>query len=60
MSTGMYYVDVGLVIAVFVGIFWWMLSLSTRSRAQRKLEMSSNKIEHQPWDDDKAGGRGNR
>ena len=60
MSTGLHYVDVGLVIAVFVGIFWWILSLTTKPRAQRNLELSSKKIAHQPWDDDKAGGRGNR
>ena len=60
MSTGLHYLDAGLVIAVFVGVFWWMYSLSTKSRAQRKLELSSKKVARQPWDDDKAGGRGNR
>ena len=60
MSTGLHYLDLGLVIAVFAGIFWWMYALSTKSHAQRKLELSSRKIAHQPWDDDKAGGRGNR
>ena len=60
MSTGLLYVDAGLVIAIFVGILWWIFSLSTKSRAQRKLELSSRKIARQPWVDDKAGGRGNR
>ena len=60
MSTGLHFLDLGLVVAVFAGIFWWMYALSTKSHAQRKLELSSRKIAHQPWDDDKAGGRGNR
>ena len=60
MSTGLHFLDLGLVVALFAGIFWWMYSLSTKSHAQRKLELSSRKIAHQPWDDDKAGGRGNR
>ena len=60
MSTGLQYLDIGIAITVFVGIFWWMYSLSTKSHTQRKLELSSTKIAHQPWDDDTAGGRGNR
>jgi len=60
MSTGLHYLDLGLLVAAFAGIFWWMYALSTKSHAQRKLELSSRKIAHQPWDDDKAGGRGNR
>ncbi len=60
MSTGMHYLDVGLIVAVFVGIFWWMYSLSSRSHAQRKQERISKTIARQPWDDDKGGGRGNR
>ena len=60
MSTGLHYLDVGLVAAVFFAIFWWMYSLSSRSHAQRKQERISQKIARQPWDDDKAGGRGNR
>jgi len=60
MSTGLHYLDLGIGIAVFAGIFWWMFSLSTKSSAQRKLELSTRKIARQPWDDDKAGGRGNR
>lgn len=60
MSTGLHYLDLGIGIAVFGGIFWWMFFLSTKSNAQRKLELSAKKIARQPWDDDKAGGRGNR
>ena len=60
MTTGLHYLDVGLVIAVFAGIFWWMYALSTKSQAQRKQERMSQRIARQPWDDDKAGGRGNR
>jgi len=60
MSTGLNYVDLGIGIAVFVGVFWWMFSLCVKSGAQRKLELSTKKIARQPWDDDKAGGRGNR
>jgi len=60
MSTGLHYLDLGIGIAVFGWIFWWMYSLSTKSSAQRKLELSSQRIARQPWDEDKAGGRGNR
>ena len=60
MSTGLHYLDLGIGIAVFAGIFWWMFSLSTKSRAQRKQELRTTKNARQPWDDDKAGGRGNR
>ena len=60
MSTGLHYLDLGIGIAVFVGIFWWMVSLSTKSSAQRRQELSAKAIARQPWDDDKAGGRGNR
>jgi hypothetical protein len=60
MSTGLHYLDVGIGIAVFLGVFWWMYSLSTKSSAQRKLELGAKKSAHQPWDNDKASGRGNR
>jgi hypothetical protein len=60
MNNGLNYLDLGIGIAVFVGIFWWMFVLTTKSRAQRKLDMSGKKITGQPWDDDKSGGRGNR
>ena len=60
MSNGLHFLEVALVIAVFVGIFWWMYSLTAKSPARRRHEPSSKKIAPQPWDDDKAGGRGNR
>lgn len=60
MSTGLHYLDLGIVIALFAGIFWWMFALSTKSSAQRKQELSARAVARQPWDDDKPGGRGNR
>jgi hypothetical protein len=60
MSTGLHYLDLGIGIAVFVGIFWWMYVLTSKSRAQRKLALSSNKVARQPWDEDGGRGRGNR
>jgi hypothetical protein len=60
MSTGLHYLDVGLVAALFVGVFWWMYSLSFKSRAERKRERDAMTAVRQPWEDDKAGGRGNR
>jgi hypothetical protein len=60
MSTGLHYLDLGIGIAVFAWIFWWVFSLTTKSSAQRKLELSTKAIARQPWDDDKPGGRGNR
>jgi len=47
-------------IVVFLGIFWWMYSLSTKTHAQRKQELSTRRIARQPWDDDRPGSRGNR
>ena len=47
-------------VIVFLGIFWWMYSMSTKSQAQRKQELSTQRIARQPWDDDRVGGRGNR
>jgi len=46
-------------IVVFLGIFWWMYSLSTKTHAQRKQELSTRRIARQPWEDDRRG-RGNR
>ena len=60
MSTGLHYLDLGIGVAVFIGIFWWMYALTSRTHAQRKLELSTRKISRQPWDDDRASGRGNR
>jgi len=60
MSTGLHYLDLGIGIAVFVGIFWWMFALMSKSKAERKIELGGKKVARQPWDDDKSGGRGNR
>ena len=60
MSTGLHYLDLGIGIAVFVAIFWWMYVLTSRSHAQRKLELRVKKIAHQPWGDDRVSGRANR
>lgn len=60
LSTGLHYLDLGIGVAVFAGIFWWMYALTSRSHARRKLEISSKKTARQPWDDDRSGGRGNR
>ncbi len=60
MSTGLHYLDVGLVVAVFAGIFWWMVAQSTKSRAQRTMERIAKQAAVQPWSSDRAGGRGNR
>lgn len=47
-------------IVVFLAIFWWMYSLSTKTHAQRRQELSTSRVARQPWDEDKPGGRGNR
>ena len=60
MSTGLHYLDMGIGIAVFVGIFWWMFVLCSKPSSQRKQELSTKAVARQPWDDDKPGGRGNR
>ena len=61
MSTGLHYLDLGLGIAVFGAMFWWMLVLCVKPGAPRKRETHAKAVAaHQPWDDDKAGGRGNR
>ena len=60
MSTGMHYLDVGLVAAVFAGIFWWMVAQSTKSHAQHTMERTAKQAAIQPWSEDKASGRGNR
>jgi len=60
MSTGLHYLDLGIGVAVFLGIFWWMYALTSRSHAQRKLELSLKKIARQPWDEDGLRRRGIR
>lgn len=60
MSSGLNYLEVGLVAAVFAGIFWWMNAKSTKAQAQRTMDRTTKQAAIQPWSDDKAGGRGNR
>jgi threonine/homoserine efflux transporter RhtA len=59
-SIGLHYLDIGIGVALFAGIFWWMYVLTSRSHAERQMARSVKKITRQPWGDDKAGGRGNR
>jgi hypothetical protein len=58
------YLEVGIGIAVFAAVFWWMFTLTIKSQSQRKQEIkqepSAKRLVHQPWDNDRAGGRGNR
>ncbi len=60
MSTGLHYLDLGIGAAVFAAMLWWMYTLTVRPRAERKQPRVTARIARQPWDDDKAGGRGNR
>ena len=60
MSTGQFWLDTALVVAMFLGILSWILFMTTKSSAQRKQELALAKILHQPWGGDKAGGRANR
>jgi len=60
MSTGLHYLDVGLVVAVFAGIFWWMYAQCTKPQAQRRMERIAKQAAVQPWSEDKVSGRGNR
>jgi len=58
MSTGLQYLDIGIVFAVFATIFWWMISLSTRSSAKRARELAVKKpTPRQAWGDDRRGVR---
>jgi len=59
MSSGMYFLALGLVIAV-VGMIWSIYSRSAKSRAKRKQALFSREAGDQPWEDDKKDGRGNR
>lgn len=60
MTTGVHLLDIGLVLAVFVAIFYWMYSLSSRSHAKRKAERVVKKHAHQQWDPNTYEGRRNR
>jgi len=59
MSAVLPYLGVGFVAAVVVAIFWWILSLSGKPRTQRGSQQPRRAV-HQPWGDDKSGGRGAR
>lgn len=60
MTTGLPMLDLGLVVAVFAGLFYWMYSLSSRSHAERVEKRMAKKIAHQPWDPNTTEGRRNR
>ena len=60
MTTGIPMLDLGLVVAVFAGIFYWMYSLSSRSHADRVEKRLVKKLSHQPWDPNVSEGRRNR
>lgn len=60
MSTGLHYLDLGIGVAVFACMLWWMFTLTIRPRAERKQKLVAARIDRQPWGADKAGGRGNR
>jgi hypothetical protein len=58
MSTGLQYLDIGIVIAVFATIFWWMIFLSTWSSARRARELAVRKpAPPQVWGDHRRGVR---
>lgn len=58
MSTGLHYLDIGIVVAVFATIFWWMIALSTRTNARRARELAVKKpAPRQAWGDDRRGAR---
>jgi hypothetical protein len=60
MTTGFPMLDVGLVATVFIWLFYWMYSLSSRSHAER-IEQRRNKSQaKQPWDPNVSEGRRNR
>ncbi len=58
MSAVLPYLGVAFVAAVVVAIFWWILSLSSRPRKSEPAV--PRRAVHQPWGEDKAGGRGTR
>ena len=60
MTTGFPMLDVGLVVALFAGIFYWMYCLTSRSHAKRKEKLLGKKQAHQPWDPNTTEGRRNR
>jgi hypothetical protein len=60
MGIELNFLNVGLGIAVLVGVVWCIYSLADRSDARRKPDAVSKKTARQPWDDGRTHGRGNR
>ena len=60
MTTGLHFLDIGLVVAVFAGIFYWMYALSSRSHAKRREQRLAKTHSHQQWDPNTYEGRRNR
>ena len=56
--TGLTRMDAGLIAMLFIGVSMWMYSLCGKPR--RKQPAVAKKAAHQPWGDDKDGGRVNR
>ena len=50
MTTGFPMLDVVLVVAIFVWIFYWMYSLSSRSHAETMEQRRAKAQSRQPWD----------
>ena len=58
MSTGMLFLDVGIVGVVVAGVLWATYTcLFTSSRSQRDEELRLRKIARQPWADNRRGDR---
>jgi len=63
MIAGLQDLDTALILALsaaVAGILWWTYRQFRVDPAQHTEELRLRKIARQPWDDDKAGGRGNR
>lgn len=61
IATGMQYLDIGIGIALFAGMCWWIYTLTSKSHARRASERRVKlTTARQPWGNDKVGGRGNR
>lgn len=60
MTTGFPMLDLGLVVAMFAGIFYWMYTMSSRSQAERVEQRRAKVQSHQAWDPNTYEGRRNR
>ena len=65
MSNGLLYLlEIGLVIAVFGGGWYWACGAVSRSgerrRKQRREDLAARTQYRQPWNPDSTSGRGNR